>query len=56
MMTHGIGANTFIIIRIMEPFWLVCGLVMSIPAVEEIETQKLKELEEEVSKVKLGII
>jgi len=56
MMTHGIGANTFIIIRIMEPFWLVCGLVMSIPAVEEIETQKLKELEEEVSKVKLGIV
>jgi len=29
---------------------------MSIPAVEEIETQKLKELEEEVSKVKLGIV
>jgi len=56
MIVHGIGANTFIIIRIMEPFWLVCGLVMSIPAIEEIETQKLKELEEEVSKVKLGII
>jgi O-antigen ligase len=56
MMIHGLGANTFIIIRIMEPFWLVCGLVMSIPAVEEIETQKLKELEEEVSKVKLGIV
>jgi O-antigen ligase len=56
MMTHSIGANTFIIIRIMEPFWLVCGLVMSIPGIEEIETQKLKELEEEVSKVKLGIV
>jgi O-antigen ligase len=56
MMTHGLGANTFIIIRIMEPFWLICGLVMSIPGIEEIETQKLKELEEEVSKVKLGTI
>ncbi|MBL7135815.1 MAG: O-antigen ligase family protein, partial [Candidatus Marinimicrobia bacterium] len=30
MITHSIGANTFIIIRIMEPFWLVCGLVLSI--------------------------
>jgi len=56
MIVHGIGANTFIIIRIMEPFWLVSGLVMSIPGIEEIETQKLKELEEEVSKVKLGIV
>jgi len=56
MIVHGIGANTFIIIRIMEPFWLVGGLVMSIPGIEEIETQKLKELEEEVSKVKLGIV
>lgn len=24
---HGIGANTFIIVRIMEPLWLVAGLV-----------------------------
>jgi len=23
---HGIGANTFIIVRIMEPFWLLAGL------------------------------
>lgn len=32
MLAHGIGANTFIIIRIMEPFWLCAGLVMLLPA------------------------
>ena len=25
---HGIGANTFIIVRIMEPFWLVTGIIV----------------------------
>jgi len=54
MMTHSIGANTFIIIRIMEPFWLVCGLVMSIPEVEKIESDKLLEMEERISTVKMG--
>ena len=32
---HCIGANTFIIIRIMEPFYLLCGMVFAIPKVEE---------------------
>jgi O-antigen ligase len=31
MLVHAIGANTFIIIRIMEPFWLCAGLVMLLP-------------------------
>ena len=28
LLVHAIGANTFIIVRIMEPFWLVAALVM----------------------------
>ncbi|MCD6451049.1 MAG: O-antigen ligase family protein [Acidobacteria bacterium] len=28
---HGIGANTFIIIRIMEPFWLFTAIVIMLP-------------------------
>jgi len=31
---HAFGSNTFIIVRIMEPFWLVTGIVMMIPALE----------------------
>ena len=26
LLFHSVGANTFIIIRIMEPFWFLCGL------------------------------
>jgi O-antigen ligase len=29
LVVHGIGANTFIIVRIMEPMWLMAGLVGS---------------------------
>jgi hypothetical protein len=28
MLIHAIGANTFIIVRIMEPFWLLAGLIV----------------------------
>lgn len=31
LMVHSIGANTFIIIRIMEPFWLFTGIAMLLP-------------------------
>lgn len=34
IMAHGLGANSFIIVRIMEPFWLLAGIVMVIPAIE----------------------
>jgi O-antigen ligase len=30
LLVHAIGANTFIIVRIMEPFWLIVGLIMVI--------------------------
>jgi O-antigen ligase len=32
---HSIGANTFIIVRIMEPFWLFAGIVVLIPLPDE---------------------
>ena len=31
LLVHAVGANTFTIIRIMEPFWLFAGLVMVAP-------------------------
>src|SRR5437773_1317542 len=34
LLVHGFGSNTFIIVRIMEPFWLITGIVMMIPALE----------------------
>ena len=35
LLVHGLGANTFIIVRIMEPFWLVVGLVMGAAKLED---------------------
>ena len=34
LLFHAIGANTFIIVRIMEPFWFVAAMVMAIPSLE----------------------
>jgi O-antigen ligase len=31
LIVHSIGTNTFIIVRIMGPFWVLAGLVMMIP-------------------------
>jgi len=34
---HALTANTFIVIRIMEPFWFIAGIVMVLPAFIEQE-------------------
>ena len=51
MLAHGIGANTFIIVRIMEPFWFLTAMVIMIPvieknmpAIESLPDEKLKPL------------
>ena len=35
---HGVGANTFIIVRIMEPFWLLVGLAVVLAMLPEEES------------------
>lgn len=35
LLAHAIGTNTFMLIRIMEPFWLLTGLCISSLALEE---------------------
>ena len=40
LLVHGVGANTFTIVRIMEPFWLTVGLVTCAG-----ELQKLRDVE-----------
>ena len=50
MLVHAIGANTFIIVRIMEPFWFLTAIVIMIPRIEPLSSldasamlKKLKE-------------
>ena len=35
LLVHAIGANTFIIVRIMEPFWFVTGIVIALSEMDE---------------------
>jgi O-antigen ligase len=35
LLVHAIGANTFIIVRIMEPFWFLTGIVIALAAINE---------------------
>jgi O-antigen ligase len=44
---HSIGANTFIIIRIMEPFWFFTAIVIILP---QILQQKLNQ--QEIEKIR----
>ncbi len=41
ILVHCIGTNSFIIVRIAEPLWLLAGLVLLIPRLEESEQQTL---------------
>lgn len=34
LIVHSMGTNTFIIVRIMEPFWFLAGMVIMIPQLE----------------------
>jgi len=44
LLFHAVGANTFIIVRIMEPFWLVAGIIVILPKLESTETAALETL------------
>jgi hypothetical protein len=39
LLFHAIGANTFIIVRIMEPFWFIAAMVIMLPEIEKNENQ-----------------
>lgn len=44
MLFHSIGANTFIIVRIMEPFWFFAGIITILPMIEQEKAAKLQEI------------
>ncbi len=49
LLFHAIGANTFIIVRIMEPFWFFAGIIAVLPALER---QHQEQPQEEQSPVR----
>ncbi len=40
LLFHALGANTFIIVRIMEPFWFLAGTVMMLEEIEKAPFKK----------------
>ncbi|MBI3812843.1 MAG: O-antigen ligase family protein [Nitrospinae bacterium] len=47
MIAHGIGSNTFIIVRIMEPYWFFAAMVILLPTIEAEEKHLVHKIEEE---------
>jgi len=43
LLFHSLGANTFIIVRIMEPFWFFAGIIAVLPEVERQSQEQLQE-------------
>jgi hypothetical protein len=43
LLFHALGANTFIIVRIMEPFWFFAGIVAVLPALESDQQEQPQE-------------
>src|SRR5262245_18571803 len=40
LLVHALGSNTFIIVRIMEPFWLVTGLLVKTLLIDQQEQRE----------------
>jgi O-antigen ligase len=43
LLVHALGANTFIIVRIMEPFWFFTGIIVVLPTLEHQNEEQLQE-------------
>jgi O-antigen ligase len=44
LVVHAIGANTFIIVRIMEPFWFFVGIITVLPMLERQQADQLQKV------------
>jgi len=44
LIVHALGANTFIIVRIMEPFWFFAGIIVVMPAMERQQAEQAQEV------------
>jgi len=44
LIVHALGANTFIIVRIMEPFWFFAGIITVWPVLERQQAEQSEEI------------
>jgi hypothetical protein len=53
LLFHSLGTNTFIIVRIMEPFWFFAGIVVILP---ELERREIKQAKKTVIPKKFALV
>lgn len=51
LLFHALGANTFIIVRIMEPFWFLAGIIAVLPEIERREATQAQEIPDQIKKL-----
>jgi O-antigen ligase len=51
LLFHALGANTFIIVRIMEPFWFFAGIIVVLPELERREAAQEQEIPHRVKRL-----
>jgi O-antigen ligase len=51
LLFHALGANTFVLVRIMEPFWFFAGIIVILPELERRETAQAQEVPHRVKKM-----
>jgi len=51
LLFHALGANTFIIVRIMEPFWFFAGIIVILPELERREAAHAQQIPLQVKKI-----
>lgn len=51
LLVHALGSTTFIIIRIMEPFWLLTAVVLLLPTLEDVDQEVEQDIGQDSQRV-----
>ena len=51
LLFHALGANTFVLVRIMEPFWFFAGIIVILPELERQEIAQAQEIPQRAKKL-----
>jgi O-antigen ligase len=51
LLFHALGANTFVIVRVMEPFWFFAGIIVVLPGLERREMAQAQEIPHKIKKL-----
>ncbi len=55
VLAHGLGGNTFIIVRIMEPFWFLTAMIIMIPRIGDPEKAPVPAAGEPVNRLRFRV-